>query len=74
MKIFYLDCIFFGGGGGVGGRVSTRWVGVQVIAEKTKIYSYTHAAKYPCSTGYFLRPDKFKWLYSRISLIWYPQN
>jgi len=44
-----LCCDFFlwlsvgmGVGGWVGGKVCTRWVGLHVIAENTKIYSYLH--------------------------------
>jgi len=30
---------------GLGGRVCTRWVGLHVISEKMKIYSYLHVVK-----------------------------
>jgi len=59
---------------GVGRRVCTRWVGLHVIAEKLKIYSYIHVVKNPYPQIDSYRPDKFKCLYSRISLIWHPQN
>jgi hypothetical protein len=56
MKMFYFD--FFGGGGGGGcGRgggcvksvvmVCSRWVGLCVIAEKSKIYSHLRVVKNP---------------------------
>ena len=32
---------------GVGGRVFTRWVGLQVIAEKIEICSHLHVVKIP---------------------------
>jgi hypothetical protein len=38
---------FLGGGVVVFGRVSTGWVGLCVIAEKTKIYPHLHAVKNP---------------------------
>jgi len=44
MKMFYCD--FFLGGWG-GGSVSTGWVGLCVIAEKTKIYSLLRVDKNP---------------------------
>ena len=38
--------IFWGWGCfGVSGRVCTEWVGLNVIAEKMKIYSYHHVIK-----------------------------
>ena len=58
----------------MGRRVCTRWVGLHVIAEKLKIYSYIHVVKNPYPQIDSYRPDKFKCLYSRISLIWHPQN
>jgi hypothetical protein len=33
--------------------VYTRWVGLQVIAEKMEIYSCIHVQKKSLSTGYF---------------------
>ena len=41
------DCFYFLEGGvlWVDGRFSTRWVGLHVIAEKMKIYSYRHVIK-----------------------------
>jgi hypothetical protein len=68
---------FFGRGWGVfglGGRFCTRWVCVHVIAEKMKIYSYLHVIKYAYPQDDSRRADKFKCLYSRISLIWHQQN
>jgi hypothetical protein len=43
---------FFSGwcGGGVWcevGKVCTKWVGVHIIAEEMKIYSYIHVGKFP---------------------------
>jgi hypothetical protein len=32
---------------GAGGRECTEWVGLQVIVEKMKIYSYFHVTKNP---------------------------
>ena len=58
----------------VSGWVCTRWVGQHVISEKMKIYSYLHVAKNPYPQVVSYRPDKFKCLYSRIYLIWHPQN
>jgi len=33
---------------GLGGRVCTRWVGLQVISEQLKIYSYLHIVNNSC--------------------------
>jgi hypothetical protein len=43
MKMFCGQCFIFGSGGGV----CTGWVGLQVIAENMKIYSYLHVANNP---------------------------
>jgi uncharacterized membrane protein len=56
------------------GRFCTKWVGLQVIAEKMKIYSYLHVAKYPYPKDISQMPEKFKCLYIIISLFWHPQN
>ena len=56
------------------GRVFTRSVGLQVIAEKMKIYSYLHVVNFPYPQDDSYRPDKFNILCSGISLIWHPQN
>ena len=49
MTVFWCDC-FFGGeeGMGLGGRVCTRWVRLQVISEELKIYSYLHIVNNSC--------------------------
>jgi len=59
---------------GVGRRICTGWVVLYVIAEKLIIYSYTHVVKNPYPQVDSCRPDKFKCLYTRISLIWQLQN
>jgi hypothetical protein len=46
MKLFCWCC--------VGGRVCIRCVGLHVIAEKMKVYSYIHVGKKSVSTRYFL--------------------
>jgi hypothetical protein len=48
---------FLGGGVWcwVDGRVCRRWVGLQVIAEEMKIYSYIHVGKKFISTRCFLK-------------------
>jgi hypothetical protein len=51
------------------GRLFTRSVGLQVIAEKMKIYSYLQVVKNLYSYNYTRRADKFKCSYSRISSI-----
>ena len=38
----FFFCGWVWGWGWVGGKVCTRWVGLHVIAENTKIYSYLH--------------------------------
>ena len=43
LKMFCGHCFIFGSGG----RVCTRWVGLQVIAETMKIYFHVHVAKNP---------------------------
>jgi len=43
MKMFCGHYFMFGSGG----SVCTRWVGLQVIAENMKIYSYLLVAKNP---------------------------
>jgi len=43
LKMFCGHCFIFGSGG----RVCTRWVGLQVIAESMKIYFHIHVAKNP---------------------------
>ena len=50
--MFCCDYFFLGGGEeeeegemGLCGRVCTRWVGLHVISEKMKIYSYFHIVK-----------------------------
>jgi hypothetical protein len=42
-----LEIIFFGGGVvfGVSGRVCTKWICLDVIAENMKMYSYLHVIK-----------------------------
>jgi len=42
--MFCFDWFFLGGEEGVG-SVCTRWVGLYVIVEKMKIYSYLHVVK-----------------------------
>ena len=65
--------VFLGDGKGGGGvwRVSTRWVCQHVIAEKMEIYSYLLVIKNPYPQDDSRRADKFKCLYSRISLSWH---
>jgi hypothetical protein len=49
-QLHFWEYIFFVGGGErswVFGRVCTRWVCLQVIAEKKKIYYYIHVGKNP---------------------------
>jgi hypothetical protein len=46
--------------------VYTRWVGLHVIVEKTKIYAYFHVAKNSYSRDVSYWPGRFKCLYSRI--------
>ena len=43
MKMICYRCFIFGNGG----RVCTKWVGLRVIAEKPKIYSYLQVVKNP---------------------------
>jgi hypothetical protein len=47
MKMFYCHCLFWRLGTGVGGRGCAKYVDLQVIAEKTKIYSYFCVTKNP---------------------------
>ena len=56
------------------GRVCTRWFGLDIIAEQMKIYSYLPVIKNPSPQYDSRRADKFKCLYSRISLILHQQN
>ena len=65
--------VFCGFGGGFG-KVCSRWVGLHVIAENMKIYSYPHVLKNPYPQDDSRRADKFKGLYSRICLISHQQN
>jgi len=45
--MFYCDCFFIVGVGLGRLMVLTGWIGLCVIAEKTKIYSYLHVVKNP---------------------------
>jgi len=58
----------------VGGRVCTGWVGLQVNAEKMKIYSYIHVGKSHIHQMFPKGRTNSKCLYSRIYLIWHPQD
>jgi hypothetical protein len=53
---------------------TTGWVGLHVIAEQMKIYSYLPLVKNPYLQDISFRPDTFKCLYSRISLNRPPQD
>jgi hypothetical protein len=47
----------------VGGRFCTRGVGLHVIEEKIKIYSYVYVVKNPYLQDVCYRAEKFKQLY-----------
>jgi hypothetical protein len=76
MKMFC--CHFLRGRGGcwVFGRVCTRWVCLQVIAEEMKIYSYIHVGgkKIHIHQMFPNAWSNSNYLYSRIYLMWHQQD